>query len=293
MVLPTHTSIELPLLKVLSDNRDQLTAAEAIDSVTKYFPQITPDDLTKEMNSPWGGSFWRNRVRWARQALVGRGQIDDSVRGVWKLTDEGKSRLKREWSSWKPKYQEKGSITTTPKLIHEAQSALTTLDRPPDEILVSTLNLVRDDLAAQILRHLLVLAPSSFEMLCGQLLEKMGYGNVKLKGGPGDEGIDGTCSVDALGLYKVHFQAKRWKGSVPPKEIRDFVGGMDMKRYQFGIFVTTSNFTRDAVDAAERSGKVKLVDGQELAKLMIKYGLGVSKTPYELPRIDQDFFESI
>jgi hypothetical protein len=134
MVLPTHTSIELPLLKVLSDNRDQLTAAEAIDKVTTYFPEITPDDLTKEMNPPWGGNFWRNRVRWARQALVG---------------------------------------------------------------------------------------------------------------------------------------------------------------YQFGIFVATSNFTGDAVDAAERSGKVKLVNGKELAELLIKYGLGVSKTPYELPRIDQDFFESI
>ncbi len=293
MVLPIQASIELPLLKVLSDNRGELSTAEAIGKVTSYFPDIAPEDLTKQLTPPWGGNFWRNRVRWARQALVKRGELDDSSRGIWRITDRGKSRLEREWASWKPKYQE-ASITLAPlKPAHEVQSAEAALDRPPDEILASTLSVVREDLGAQLLKNLLEVEPSSFEALCGQLLEKMGYGNVDLRGGPGDEGIDGTCSIDALGLYKVHFQAKRWKGPVPPKEVRDFVGSMEMKRYQYGIFVTTSDFTRDAFEAGEVSGKVRLVNGKKLAELMIEYGLGVSKTTYKLPRIDQDFFDNL
>jgi restriction system protein len=91
------------------------------------------------------------------------------------------------------------------------------------------------------------------------LLEKMRYGNPEVIGRSGDGGIDGTCSLDALGLVRLHFQAKRWKKQVRASEIRDFIGGIQTSRGEYGIFVTTSDFTRDAIETAKKSGKEKQV----------------------------------
>lgn len=119
----------------------------------------------------------------------------------------------------------------------------------------------------------------------------MGYVAINLTGKPGDEGIDGECSLDEFGLYKIHFQAKRWQNQVPAKEIRDFIGAIQTKRGDYGVFITTSDFSRDALETAKKSGKVRTINGVELAQLMIKYNLGVKKDSLEIPKIDNDFFE--
>jgi restriction system protein len=106
-------------------------------------------------------------------------------------------------------------------------------------------------------------------------------------------GIDGHCSLDALGLVKVHFQGKRWRNQVGAKEIRDFIGGIQTKRGERGIFVTTSDFSAGAVETAEKAGMVKLVNGEELSRLMIKYGLGVTKTSLQSAKLDRDYFEGL
>jgi restriction system protein len=92
---------------------------------------------------------------------------------------------------------------------------------------------------------------------------------------------------------KVHFQAKRWKNPVGANAIRDFIGGIQTSRGEYGIFVTTSEFTRDAIETAKKSGKVKLVDGHEMARLMIEYSLGVAKTRVHVAKIDRDYFEGL
>lgn len=148
-------------------------------------------------------------------------------------------------------------------------------------------------MSLEILDILSRIDPSLFETIIGQLLEKMGYGEVQITGRSGDGGIDGTCSIDALGLYKVHFQAKRWKNQVGSKEIRDFIGGIQTSRGEFGIFVTTSDFSQDALETAKKSGKVRLVNGNQFAGLMIEYGLGVSKTHLHIAKIDRDYFEGL
>ena len=77
------------------------------------------------------------------------------------------------------------------------------------------------------------------------------------------------------------------------KEIRDFIGGIQTKRGERGIFVTTSTLTKEAVETADQAGIIKLVNGEELANLMIKYSLGVTKTKLESAKIDQDYFEGL
>jgi restriction system protein len=99
--------------------------------------------------------------------------------------------------------------------------------------------------------------------------------------------------MDLLGLYKVKFQAKQWTSQIPSKEVRDFVGALDMERVAQGIFVTTSTFSQDAMQTAKKSGKVKLVDGGELARIMVEAGLGVRKTSLEIPKLDEDYFSGL
>lgn len=285
MVLQSERSVELPLLRVLADNGGQLPMLEAVDKVTGHFPQITPEDLAGRLKI--GVSRWRNSVQWTRQRLIMKGELDGSVRGIWKITDKGRARLEKEWSSWIPKYRKQ--VSGTIAIVSREEAA----EQNPQEVLEDALEALNQNLQQEILGILLTMEPPLFESVIGELLEKMGYGDVRVTGRSGDGGIDGHRSVDALGLVKVHFQAKRWKNSVGAKEIRDFIGGIQTKRGERGIFVTTSDFTDDAVETAEKAGSIRLVKGAELARLMTKYGLGVTKTNLESAKLDRDYFEGL
>lgn len=288
MVLPTERNVDLPLLKVLADADGPLPMSTAVDNVTKLFPKITQEDLAGRLKN--GTSRWRNRVQWARQRLLINGELDGSVRGVWKITGKGKARIEREWSSWRPAYSELSPAGASAETILKRESQD---EENPQEAFDDALDKLNENLQTEILNVLLIIDPPLFESIIGQLLEKMRYGNPEVTGRSGDGGIDGTCSLDALGLVKLHFQAKRWKNQVGAREIRDFIGGIQTFRGEYGIFVTTSDFTKDAIETAKRSGKVRLVDGQEMAKLMIKHGLGVDKTPVHVAKIDRDYFEGL
>jgi restriction system protein len=300
MALPKRTSVELPLLKVISDSGGQLPMDEAVQKVTLYFPEITPEDLASRLSST-GVNRWRNSVQWTRQQLVLNGELDGAVRGVWRITEKGRSRLEAEWSSWKPKYREE--LVAEPeewmKDLDSEQESLKQLvqgkaEITPEEYLEDTLWNLNEAIENEVLVILSRIDPSLFESIIGQLLEKMGYGDVKVTGRSGDGGIDGTCSTDALGLYKLHFQAKRWKNQVGVMEIRNFIGAIQTAHHsEHGIFVTTSDFSKDAVETAEKSGKIRLVNGRDLAGLMVKYGLGVTKTRLDVAKIDRDYFEGL
>lgn len=291
MTLPTQKNIELPILKVLANNNGQLPTSEAIEKVVPYFPDVTADDLASQLQS--GGNRWRNCVRWAKQNLVRAGELDNSVRAVWKITDKGTARLRKEWASWKPRYRgpdlEGLVYVGTVGGPSERQMA----ESNPEEMLDAAVNAITKSTEREILDTISGIDPTIFESIIADLLAKMGYGDVHVTGRSGDGGIDGDCSLDALGLYRVHFQAKKWKNQVGAKEIRDFIGGIQTVRGDYGIFVTTSDFTADARETAKKSGKVRIVNGDELAGLMIKYDLGVSKTHLHLPRIDRDYFEEL
>ena len=126
----------------------------------------------------------------------------------------------------------------------------------------------------------------------------MGYGGVAghgtVTGRSGDGGIDGVIKQDKLGLDVVCIQAKRWEGPVGRPVIQGFVGSMDYIRAKKGVIMTTSSFTKDAADFVDRieGKKVVLIDGDQLADLMIEHGLGVVTTKtYELKEVSNDFFD--
>ena len=127
----------------------------------------------------------------------------------------------------------------------------------------------------------------------------MGYGGSiqdagKAVGRSGDEGIDGTIKEDKLGLDIIYIQAKRWKpGNVVGRpEIQKFVGALAGQGAKKGIFITTSSFTREALDYSPRNEtKIVLIDGEYLAQLMIDYNLGCATDQvYEVKKVDGDYF---
>ncbi len=278
--------MELPLLKVIADNGGELTMEPAVKGVTGLYDRLTKEDVESRLDS--GELKWKNRVRWVRLALVRKGELDNTVAGVWGITAKGKDRVRDEWDSWKPRYLEPKSTTA----VAHAQRK-----EEPTEDPYETIQEAHDELIKQLADDIIIRAhamePSSFEFLIAELLSKMGYGKPKVVGRTGDGGIDGECSLDELGLYRVLFQAKRWKKPVTASEVRDFIGAIRTKRVEYGIFAITSTFTKDAHETAEQSANVKLIDGEELGRLLIKYNLGVTVRPLEIPRISDDFFSAL
>jgi restriction system protein len=141
-------------------------------------------------------------------------------------------------------------------------------------------------------------SPEFFERLVVELLLKMGYGGSRRDAGEaigrsGDGGVDGVIKEDKLGLDAVYIQAKRWdNGQVGSKEIQAFVGALHGRKARKGVFITTSGFSKPARDyARDIQDTVILIDGSQIADLLIEYGVGVSTTAtYEIKKIDSDYF---
>jgi restriction system protein len=158
---------------------------------------------------------------------------------------------------------------------------------------------LRRALADDLLERIKTASPAFFEQLVVELLVKMGYGGSRSDAGEalgrsGDEGIDGIIKEDRLGLDAIYIQAKRWKDkSVGRPDIQQFAGALAGRGAHKGIFLTTSRFTGDARDFVKNlNTKIALIDGEELAALMIDHGLGVSTVAtFEIRRVDSDYFD--
>ena len=170
-------------------------------------------------------------------------------------------------------------------------------ERTPEEALESVYQNLRIDLANDLLQQIKASPPSLFENIIIDLLVKMGYGGSRKDAGTairksGDEGIDGIIKEDPLGLDIIYIQAKRWENTVSRPEIQKFAGALQGKRARKGIFITTSNYSREAQEfASSIDTKIILIDGDQLAQLMIDHNIGVSPSAtYETKKIDVDYF---
>ena len=166
----------------------------------------------------------------------------------------------------------------------------------PEKLIEENYEKSREKLAKDLLQQIKANSPPFFEKLVIDLLVAMGYGgsreDAEAVGRSGDGGIDGIIKADPLGLNVVYIQAKRWEGNVGEPPVRDFVGALDGKGVQEGIFITTSDFNPAAKEFAERSSKrVILINGSQLAWYMIDHNVGVSTVEtYEIKRVDSDYF---
>ena len=157
---------------------------------------------------------------------------------------------------------------------------------------------MRRDLSQELMNRIKSSSPRFFEHLVVDLLVAMGYGGSRKDAGEavgqsGDGGIDGIIKEDMLGLDAIYLQAKRWDGTVGRPVVQAFAGSLEGHRARKGVLITTSQFSPEALDYVTRiEKKIVLIDGEDLAKLMIDFGIGVAaEASYEIKRLDTDYFE--
>jgi restriction system protein len=93
-------------------------------------------------------------------------------------------------------------------------------------------------------------------------------------------------------LESIYVQAKRWEGTVGRPDVQQFAGALHGKHARKGVMITTSTFSRDAIEYAKASTiAIVLMDGVQLADYMIEFGVGVSDVEtIKLKRLDEDYF---
>jgi len=248
-----------------------------------------------------------NRVHWARSYMKQAGLVRNIRRGWYELTDRGRSVLDDptisvnskyleqfdEFREFKSRGKENGEEVT-------AQEESETPANTPDENLQAAHKKLEAALSANLIDYVRLASPMFFENLIVELLIAMGYGGTsedagRALGQSGDNGVDGVIDQDPLGVDQIYLQAKRYgpTNSVGPGDIRDFYGALSIKKATKGIFVTTSHFTGAAEQAAKDLGtRIVLIDGPQLAKLMIKYNIGCrDKDVLHIKQIDEGYFE--
>jgi len=302
MPIPTVTLFRIPLLQLLGDGAER-PLHEAADALADVFKLTTEE---REALLPSGRyPVVRHRTGWAGFALRKSGLVDDSKRGVLRITEEGKKFLATNPATLPesvlmqfPKYQAwrkaVSQAATSPAVVaHEAEDEETS----PEEAIANGYATLRANLAAELLERIMAKPSGFFEKLVVDLLLAMGYGGSRAEAGTvtkasGDGGIDGVINEDRLGLDAVYVQAKRWDGNVGVNELRNFVGALSAHKAHKGVFITTSSFAKPAKDyISQVREKIVLIDGARLADLMIEYGVAVStRETYVLKRADEDYF---
>jgi restriction system protein len=229
------------------------------------------------------------RLAWSRTKLKEIGAIKNSAWGVWALTDDARNWSEAELDEHR---QSRGGGYLT---LRQNRNILTDAAGVDDGLIEEDDN--GTDWKERLLDRLLKMPPDAFERLAQRLLREAGFRNVEVTGRPGDGGIDGV-GVFQLSLVPFHifFQCKRYRGTVPPSEVRDFRGAMS-GRGEKGLLITTGSFTKSARDEATRDGAppVELVDADALCDLLKQYGLGVRTETRTIEDvfIVEDFFDKL
>lgn len=290
----------LPILRILSNGQEK----RARDVAEILADEFSLSKEERERLLPSGQqTFISNRVGWARTHLSKARLLENTSRGVYRITSLGSETLKQnpvridnnflrrfpEFVEW---FDVKREKTDSPLAESKSETQKT-----PEESLETAYQTIRVNLAAEILETVKSCSPNFFERLVVELLVAMGYGGTlqdagKAVGKSGDGGIDGIIKEDRLGLDVIYLQAKRWEGNVSRPEIQKFAGALLGNQARKGVFITTSDFTREARDYVKTiSSNIILIGGEELAELMIDYNVGVSvATTYEIKKIDSDYF---
>jgi len=274
--LPKYDQLFNPLLVALHQLGNSASISELEEKVAEII-NLSDEDINQPHGKS-GGTEFGYRMAWSRTYLKQYGVLDNSSRGIWSLTEKG---------LMADSVDEKEVVN----YVRSLRRKETTLDEEVDEgnLPGESRVLWQEELLEQILS----MSPDAFEKLCQRILRESGFIQVEVTGRSGDGGIDGRGIFRMAGLvsFRVLFQAKRYKGSISAKHVRDFRGAIT-GRADKGIFVTTGSFTRDAKKEATRDGApiIDLIDGGQLVELMKNLGLGVRISTEEVIEVDVDWF---
>lgn len=304
MAIPDFQSIMLPLLRLAADG----TEHRYRDTVDQLETQFGLSEEERKALLPSGvARLFENRVGWAKSFLTKAALLESLRRGYFKITQRGLDVLKKKPSridmkfldqfpeyrdfraSKKPKSQD-GKSPEPEESVHAAT---------PEESIEAAHQDLRASLASDLLKQLRICPTALFEKTMVDLLVAMGYGGSRKDAGEaigksGDEGVDGIIKEDRLGLDVVYIQAKQWKpdNTVGRPDIQKFAGALQGHHAKKGVFITTSDFSREAREyAAKIDSKIVLIEGERLAHLLIDNNIGVAPVArFEVKRLDIDYF---
>jgi len=305
MTMPTWEDLARPVLEYACEQ--PITRRSAAARMSKVIPLT---DQEKEERIKSGPTKIEDRTSWAMSALTKAGFIEKVERATYKATDKGRhflethegritNKVLREKvsgyaESWRKASEKNKKTRHKADFADEAQNDSST----PEEKIDHAIEAIEDSLRAELKTQLAEIDPYRFEQVVLDLLFEMGYGGsreeaAKVTKKSNDEGIDGVINEDRLGLEVIYVQAKRWQRDIGRKEIQSFVGALAGQQANKGVFITTSEFVKNANDYAKNvSQKVILIGGSRLANLMIEHNIGVSTTrKIELKRLDSDYFD--
>lgn len=301
MNIPDFQKIMHPLLEVLKDNR--VYSTEQIVEILRVHFMLSIDDM--KVRVPNGKqSLFRNRIDWALNNLLQAGLIVSLLKGYYQITEEGKNVLYQEMESvmdtaflrkfeqfkaWKTMFEED---TDSSKPIETEMEKET-----PEVIIGKAIVMLYQSLKFELLQYIKNKPISFFEYFIVELLRKIGYkgidsSNFEVIGKQEKEGLEGVLYQDELCIDRVYVQAKKWEMEVTSKDVRNFIGALNLKGTNKGVFITTSAFSLEAKAEAKQnpSHKIILIDSDQLMQLAIRHNVGIqTKQIVEIKGIDENF----
>ena len=272
--VPTFDQLMNPTIQALHELGGSGTIEEIYAKVTQLV-NLSDEQLGLLHNPQRGGQTEvEYRLGWVRTYLKKYGLLENSSRGIWALTPNGRQ-------------TPKVNPAVVKRFVQEQSKEQKPIDSETKEAALDDKTTWRE----QLLEVLLQMDPAAFERLTQRLLRESGFIQVEVTGRSGDGGIDGKGIMRLGGLLSFHviFQCKRYRGAVAVGQVRDFRGAM-VGRADKGLFITTGNFTKDAVVEATRDGApaIDLIDGELLIDKLKELGLGVQTRRVEVEQIEID-----
>lgn len=302
MTLPTYDQLMLPLMRLLSEQKEAIKISEAAKLLANK-SKLSEEELSQKL--PSGRNIFNDRVAWAKTYLVKAGLVHQPKRGFCEISELGKAvdfnglniinnDFLVQFDGFKQfKY---GNKVTRDAVVYSQINENKSAHNTPEELIELASKELNQSIKDELLDKIKSNTPKFFEQLVVDLLVAMGYGGshqdaAQAIGKTNDGGIDGVISEDRLGLDKIYIQAKRWENTIGRPDIQQFKGALADQVAKKGVFITTSSFSKEAIESAKKSGIV-LIDGDKLTSLMIEFGLGIQiERSFHVYKIDQDRFD--
>ena len=314
MAIPSINKILSPLLTCLESGEPR-PPHEVLDHICKEFGMT--DDEMNMRNASGTNTKIKNRVVWAKMSLKQAGLLAVHPAGGWMITDLGVEKVRsgfrpnirnikplaraRQDAStgsadaaepWRSGCPDRGEGGTGAAVYVAGDDEGPDSDQTPYERIDTAVRELREDVLDDILEKAKRSKPHYFERIVVDLLEKMGYGKGATVGGSGDRGIDGVLVMDRLGFDMIFVQAKRSAVTIDSKAMREFVGALDPQKSKKGVFITTSDFSQEALAVVDNTrNPIVAINGRRLAELMYDHNVGCEVDfGVEIKRVDEDYF---
>lgn len=307
MTLPSYVHFTGPLLEYLGEQKEPVRPRAVYEDLAK---RLNLSEADRKERLPSGvQTVIQNRVGWAQDALKRAGLSSAPARGTWLITEAGRALLQKYGGRIPQEEALRIGSASRDITIRELEGKDPIPDPPqpepggalpdprsPREQIEDAIGKIRRGVARDLIEQFAQMDPADFEDLVLDVLHGLGYGMtrdvLRRVGRSNDGGIDGIVPLDRLGLQKVYVQAKRWKGSVGSPEVQGFIGALQLQGADKGVLIAAGSISGPAREAARQArGTLVLIDGEELARLMIEHGIAVTSESLKIPKLDSDYFE--